>query len=84
MPEIWAVSLHSPEFLNGLRDLCDAHDTVLIFDEVMTSFRVAKGGAQERYGVTADLVTYGKIIGAGLPVGAFGGKKRSDGRCFSG
>ena len=62
-------------FLNGLRDLCDAHDTVLIFDEVMTGFRVAKGGAQERYGVTADLVTYGKIIGAGLPVGAFGGKK---------
>lgn len=64
-----------PGFLNGLRDLCDAHDTVLIFDEVMTGFRVAKGGAQERYGVTADLVTYGKIIGAGLPVGAFGGKK---------
>ncbi|HKL17856.1 MAG TPA: glutamate-1-semialdehyde 2,1-aminomutase [Halalkalibaculum sp.] len=62
-------------FLNGLRDLCDAHNTVLIFDEVMTGFRVAKGGAQERYGVTADLVTYGKIIGAGLPVGAFGGKK---------
>jgi len=62
-------------FLNGLRDLCDAHNTVLIFAEVMTGFRVAKGGAQERYGVTADLVTYGKIIGAGLPVGAFGGKK---------
>lgn len=62
-------------FLSGLRDLCDAHDTVLIFDEVMTGFRVAKGGAQERYGVTADLVTYGKIIGAGLPVGAFGGRK---------
>lgn len=62
-------------FLNGLRDLCDAHDTVLIFDEVMTGFRVAKGGAQERYGVTADLVTYGKIIGAGLPVGAFGGRQ---------
>jgi glutamate-1-semialdehyde 2,1-aminomutase len=62
-------------FLAGLRELCDAHDTVLIFDEVMTGFRVSKGGAQERYGVTADLVTYGKIIGAGLPVGAFGGKK---------
>lgn len=62
-------------FLNGLRDLCDAHETVLIFDEVMTGFRVAKGGAQERYGVTADLVTYGKIIGAGLPVGAFGGRQ---------
>lgn len=62
-------------FLAGLRELCDAHDVVLIFDEVMTGFRVAMGGAQERYGVTADLVTYGKIIGAGMPVGAFGGKK---------
>lgn len=62
-------------FLDGLRELCDAHEAVLIFDEVMTGFRVAKGGAQERYGVTADLVTYGKIIGAGMPVGAFGGKK---------
>ncbi|MDX1618657.1 MAG: glutamate-1-semialdehyde 2,1-aminomutase, partial [Balneolaceae bacterium] len=63
-------------FLDGLRELCDAHGTVLIFDEVMTGFRVAKGGAQERYGVAADLVTYGKIIGAGLPVGAFGGKEK--------
>ncbi len=62
-------------FLDGLRELCDAEDVVLIFDEVMTGFRVAKGGAQERYGVTADLVTYGKIIGGGLPVGAFGGKQ---------
>lgn len=62
-------------FLQGLRELCDAHDAVLIFDEVMTGFRVAKGGAQERYGVTADLVTYGKIIGGGLPVGAFGGRQ---------
>ncbi|MDZ7716127.1 MAG: glutamate-1-semialdehyde 2,1-aminomutase [Balneolaceae bacterium] len=62
-------------FLDGLRDLCDAHDTILIFDEVMTGFRVAQGGAQQRYGVTADLVTYGKIIGAGLPVGAFGGRQ---------
>ncbi len=62
-------------FLEGLRELCDASGTVLIFDEVMTGFRVAKGGAQERYGVTADLVTYGKIIGAGLPVGAYGGKQ---------
>jgi len=64
-----------PGFLDGLRDLCNAIDAVLIFDEVMTGFRVAKGGAQERYGVEADLVTYGKIIGAGLPVGAFGGKE---------
>lgn len=62
-------------FLSGLRELCDAHNVILIFDEVMTGFRVAKGGAQQRYGVTADLVTYGKIIGAGLPVGAFGGKQ---------
>lgn len=62
-------------FLAGLRELCDAQDTVLIFDEVMTGFRVAQGGAQQRFGVTADLVTYGKIIGAGLPVGAFGGSK---------
>ncbi|HET6527912.1 MAG TPA: glutamate-1-semialdehyde 2,1-aminomutase [Balneolaceae bacterium] len=62
-------------FLSGLRELCDADDAVLIFDEVMTGFRVAKGGAQELYGVTADLVTFGKIIGAGLPVGAFGGKQ---------
>lgn len=62
-------------FLDGLRELCDAHETVLIFDEVMTGFRVSKGGAQERYGIIADLVTYGKIIGAGLPVGAFGGKQ---------
>ncbi|MFH5883249.1 glutamate-1-semialdehyde 2,1-aminomutase [Halalkalibaculum sp. DA3122] len=62
-------------FLQGLRELCDAREIVLIFDEVMTGFRVAEGGAQERYGVTADLVTYGKIIGAGMPVGAFGGKR---------
>ncbi|HEX6982104.1 MAG TPA: glutamate-1-semialdehyde 2,1-aminomutase [Balneolaceae bacterium] len=64
-------------FLAGLRELCDAYEAVLIFDEVMTGFRVAKGGAQELYGVTADLVTFGKIIGAGLPVGAFGGKQET-------
>lgn len=64
-----------PGFLEGLRELCDKHDTVLIFDEVMTGFRLARGGAQERYDVWADLVTYGKIIGGGLPVGAFGGRK---------
>lgn len=62
-------------FLGGLRELCNAHGTVLIFDEVMTGFRIARGGAQERYGIQADLATYGKIIGGGLPVGAFGGKK---------
>jgi glutamate-1-semialdehyde 2,1-aminomutase len=65
----------SPGFLEGLRELCDKHETVLIFDEVMTGFRLARGGAQERFDVWADLVTFGKIIGGGLPVGAFGGKK---------
>ncbi len=64
-----------PGFLEGLRELCDAHDTVLIFDEVMTGFRVAPGGAQERYGVTPDLTCLGKIIGGGLPVGAYGGRQ---------
>lgn len=64
-----------PGFLEGLRELCDKHGTVLIFDEVMTGFRLARGGAQERYNVWADLVTFGKIIGGGLPVGAYGGKK---------
>ena len=62
-------------FLSGLRELCNEHDSLLIFDEVMTGFRVAPGGAQERYGVTADLVALGKIIGGGLPVGAFGGSE---------
>ena len=62
-------------FLEGLRSLCTQEGIVLIFDEVMCGFRVSFGGAQELYGVTADMVTYGKIIGAGLPVGAYGGKK---------
>ena len=62
-------------FLEGLRELCTAHGTVLIFDEVITGFRVARGGAQERYGVMPDLTTLGKIIGGGFPVGAFGGKR---------
>lgn len=62
-------------FLQDLRTLCDKQNIVLIFDEVMTGFRVDFEGAQKVYGVTADLVTYGKIIGAGLPVGAYGGKK---------
>lgn len=64
-----------PGFLKGIRELCDKHEVVLIFDEVMTGFRLARGGAQERFNVWADLVTFGKIIGGGLPVGAFGGKK---------
>ncbi len=64
----------APGFLEGLRALCDETGTILIFDEVMTGFRVAMGGAQERYGVMPDLTTLGKIIGGGLPVGAFGGR----------
>jgi glutamate-1-semialdehyde 2,1-aminomutase len=64
-----------PGFLEGLRELCDAHGAVLIFDEVMTGFRVARGGAQERYGVRPDLTTLGKVIGGGMPVGAFGGRR---------
>ncbi|PRY14417.1 glutamate-1-semialdehyde 2,1-aminomutase [Pontibacter ummariensis] len=62
-------------FLQGLRDLCDQEGIVLIFDEVMTGFRLAAGGAQELYGVTPDMSTLGKIIGGGMPVGAYGGKK---------
>lgn len=64
-----------PGFLKGLRSLCDDYGVVLIFDEVMTGFRLAPGGAQQRYGVEADLSCFGKVIGAGMPVGAFGGKK---------
>jgi len=64
-----------PGYLQGLRDLCDQYGAVLIFDEVMTGFRVALGGAQAYYGVKPDLTTLGKIIGGGMPVGAFGGKK---------
>jgi glutamate-1-semialdehyde 2,1-aminomutase len=64
-----------PGFLEGLRALCDAEGIVLVIDEVMTGFRVAYGGAQERFGVRGDLVCLGKIIGGGLPVGAFGGKR---------
>ncbi len=63
-----------PGFLEGLRDVCDRYGALLIFDEVMTGFRVAAGGAQERFGVRPDLTTLGKVIGGGLPVGAFGGR----------
>ena len=62
-------------FLQGLRQLCDENNILLIFDEVMTGFRLAKGGAQELYGVKADLITFGKVIGGGLPVGAFAGRE---------
>lgn len=63
-----------PGFLEGLREICDEEGAVLIFDEVMTGFRVSLGGAQEAFGITPDLTTLGKIVGGGLPVGAFGGR----------
>ena len=64
-----------PGFLQHLRELCTRHGALLIFDEVMTGFRVALGGAQARYGVTPDLSTFGKVIGGGMPVGAYGGRR---------
>lgn len=67
--------LPDPGFLEALRSICTREKIVLIFDEVMTGFRLAPGGAQERLKIDADLITYGKIIGAGMPVGAFAGKK---------
>ena len=66
--------LPSPEFLAGLRTLCDQYKTLLIFDEVMTGFRVGLGGAQALYNITPDITTLGKVIGGGMPVGALGGK----------
>ena len=65
----------APGFLAGLRELCDRYGSVLIFDEVMTGFRVAAGGAQQLYGIKPDLTTLGKVIGGGMPVGAFGGRR---------
>ncbi len=65
----------APGFLEALRTLCDRHGIVLIFDEVMTGFRLARGGAQQLYGVSADIITFGKIIGGGLPVGAYAGRQ---------
>ena len=64
-----------PGFIEGIRAICDAEDIVFIFDEVMTGFRLSTGGAQQTLKVDADLVTYGKVIGGGMPVGAFGGKR---------
>ncbi len=64
-----------PGFLQALREGCDSHGAVLIFDEVMTGFRVGLGGAQQLYGITPDLTTLGKVIGGGMPVGAFGGRR---------
>ncbi|WP_131794555.1 glutamate-1-semialdehyde 2,1-aminomutase [Fluoribacter gormanii] len=66
--------LPEPEFLNGLRQLCDQHNALLIFDEVMTGFRVGLTGAQGVFGITPDITTLGKVIGGGMPVGALGGK----------
>ncbi len=68
------VVVPTPEFLKACRDLCTRYGTVLIFDEVMTGFRVAFGGAQAHFGITPDLTTLGKIVGGGLPVGAYGGR----------
>jgi glutamate-1-semialdehyde 2,1-aminomutase len=76
-PVVGNMGLVAPaeNFLQGLRDLCTQHGIVLIFDEVMTGFRLAAGGAQQLYGIKADLTTLGKIIGGGLPVGAYGGRE---------
>ena len=73
-----------PGFLAGLRAACDAAGALLIFDEVITGFRLGEGGATARYGVTPDLWCFGKVIGGGLPVGAFGGRRRPDGRAGPG
>ncbi|MGE5448173.1 MAG: glutamate-1-semialdehyde 2,1-aminomutase [Bacteroidales bacterium] len=69
------VVIPESEFMQGVRDLCTQYGTVLIFDEVMTGFRLSKGGAQQILGITPDLTCFGKIIGGGLPVGAYGGKQ---------
>lgn len=74
VPANAGLYLPGPGFLDGLRSLCTSHGTLLIFDEVMTGFRLARGGAQEIYGITPDLSAFGKVIGGGLPVGAFGGR----------
>ena len=75
VPGNMGLCLPKPGYLQGLRDICTREGIVLIFDEVMTGFRLAKGGVQELFGVTPDMTTLGKIIGGGMPVGAYGGKK---------
>lgn len=75
VPCNYGLILPSPGYLKGVRELCTKHGVLLIFDEVITGFRLAPGGAQEYYGITPDLTTLGKIIGGGLPVGAYGGRK---------
>ncbi len=74
VPANAGLYLPEPGFLEGLRTLCDAHGALLIFDEVMTGFRLAPGGYQQRCGIRPDLTALGKVIGGGLPVGAFGGR----------
>lgn len=76
-PVVGNMNLIAPnaEFLRTMRDMCTQYGVVLIFDEVMTGFRVALGGAQAMYGITPDLSTFGKVIGGGMPVGAFGGRR---------
>ncbi len=68
--------IQRPQYLRHLRSLCDRHGTLLIFDEVISGFRVGPGGAAERYGIEPDLATFGKVIGGGMPVGAFGGSRK--------
>ncbi|WP_192349299.1 glutamate-1-semialdehyde 2,1-aminomutase [Algoriphagus sp. Y33] len=75
IPGNMGLCLPKEGYLEGLRDICTREGIVLIFDEVMTGFRLAKGGAQEVFGVTPDMTTLGKIIGGGMPVGAYGGKR---------
>jgi glutamate-1-semialdehyde 2,1-aminomutase len=74
VPANAGLYLPEPGYLEAIRNLCNEHGALLIFDEVMTGFRLAPGGAQEIYGITPDLTTMGKVIGGGLPVGAFGGR----------
>lgn len=75
VPCNYGLILPREGYLSGVRELCDKYGVILIFDEVITGFRLAKGGAQEYFGVTPDLTTLGKILGGGLPVGAYGGRK---------
>jgi glutamate-1-semialdehyde 2,1-aminomutase len=75
VPANMGVVPPEPGFLQGLRDLCDAHDALLLFDEVITGFRIAYGGAQSRFGVSPDLTTFGKVMGGGFPCAAFGGRR---------
>jgi glutamate-1-semialdehyde 2,1-aminomutase len=76
VPCNYGLILPKPGFLEKVRGLCDRHDILLIFDEVITGFRLAAGGAQEKFGVRADITTLGKIIGGGLPVGAYGASRK--------